>query len=260
MDKSSFWPCTVRLPFWNLTCWTGGGGIFMDRRAHFVGALLRPSPSPLPGAEDPSSQAARTLTLTARADRAETVSRKTPTNIPLFGCFLVGGWVPDLFPVFPLMLLMIGFFPRSLACPIILWNIQGNVSSCCHSNYYNIPHGSWLSSFWKYFSFFFFFKLSSSHVRPVDFSRASVPSWPQRDIPLRRGSGGQEGCRWSELERSTQNVLNRILAPGTNCPTTVLGAATATRRPNYWLQNCDMSGHPSSPGIIFYHDRMLPSP
>lgn len=39
----------------------------------------------------------------------------------------------------------------------------------------------------------------------------------------------------------------------------MLGRTTATRRPNYWLQNCAMSGHPASPGIIFYQDRRLPS-
>lgn len=54
---------------------------------------------------------------------------------------------------FFLFFFWIGLIPCSLACPIIFWNIQGNVSSCCHSNYSNIQHGSWLSSFWKCFSF-----------------------------------------------------------------------------------------------------------
>lgn len=50
-----------------------------------------------------------------------------------------------------------------------------------------------------------FFKLSSSHVRPVAFSRASVPSWPRRDITLRRGSrGGRRdgvGASWKDPPR-----------------------------------------------------------
>lgn len=91
------------------------------------------------------------------------------------------------------MFLLIGSIPRSLACPIILWNIQGNVSSCCHSNYYNIPHGSWLSSFWKCFSFFSpSSQLSSSHVRPVDLSRASVPS-PEETQHGEEGTCAQRG-------------------------------------------------------------------
>lgn len=43
---------------------------------------------------------------------------------------------------FFLFFFWIGLIPCSLACPIIFWNIQGNVSSCCHSNYSNIQHGS----------------------------------------------------------------------------------------------------------------------
>lgn len=179
----------------------------MDSRARFVGALLyvwvlcqvQRIPTPMQPEHAP--------VLTARPYRVAPLclSAASPgrprTNITLFCCFLVGGWVSDLFSVFSLMFLLIGLFPHSLACPIILWNIQGNVSSCCHFNYYNIPHGSWLSSFWKYFSFFFFFKLSSSRVRPVDFSRASVPSWPQRDVRLWRGSRGAGGM---VLERAAK--------------------------------------------------------
>lgn len=64
---------------------------------------------------------------------------------------------------------LIGCVPCSLACPIIFWNIQGNVSSCCHSNYCNIQHASWLSSFWKCFSFY-----DTCEI----LSRASAPRWP----------------------------------------------------------------------------------
>lgn len=38
-----------------------------------------------------------------------------------------------------------------------------------------------------------------SHVRAVDFSRASVPSWPRRETTRRRGGGGGGGAR-SKLE------------------------------------------------------------
>lgn len=82
----------------------------------------------------------------------------------------------------------------------------------------------------------FFFKLSSSHVLPVDLSRGSGPSWSQRDITLRRGNKGAGGMVLERAERSTQNVLNQILAPGSNGPTTLLGPAAATRRPNSWLK------------------------
>lgn len=72
----------------------------------------------------------------------------------IFYFFLVFGHLPIPTPLsFFSLIFLIGLIPCSLACPIIFWNIQGNVSSCCHSNYYNIQHGSWLSSFWKCFSF-----------------------------------------------------------------------------------------------------------
>lgn len=49
---------------------------------------------------------------------------------------------PPSFSALSFFFFLIGLIPRSLACPIIFWNIQGNVSSCCHSNYCNIQHGS----------------------------------------------------------------------------------------------------------------------
>lgn len=131
-----------------------------------------------------------------------TRSLYTPHN-PFFPFFLGGrraGVTSHLHPsLFLLSHFLIGLIPCSLACPIIFWNIQGNVSSCCHSNYYNIQHGSWLSSFWKCFSFLSRSSVTCEACR-FFFSRASVPSWPRRETTRQRGGG--VGA-WSKLERST---------------------------------------------------------
>lgn len=74
--------------------------------------------------------------------------RKNPHTSLMYHCFFV--CAPSCFSFLnPL----IGLIPHSLACPIIFWNIQGSVSSSCHSNYNNIQHGLWHSSFWKCFRF-----------------------------------------------------------------------------------------------------------
>lgn len=83
-----------------------------------------------------------------------------PTHTLFFFSSLsrAGGYFSSPAPLrFFSLIFLIGLIPCSLASPIIFLNIQGNVSSCCHSNYYNIQHGSWLSSFWMCFSFFFSF-------------------------------------------------------------------------------------------------------
>lgn len=79
-----------------------------------------------------------------------------PLHVSLVFVFLFFfGHLPTSTPLcFSSLISLIGLIPCSLACPIIFWNIQGNVSSCCHSNYYNMQHGLWHSSFWKCFSFF----------------------------------------------------------------------------------------------------------
>lgn len=75
-------------------------------------------------------------------------SLHTPPHSPSFLGEEEEGGASHLHPsVFLFSHFLIGLIPCSLACPIIFWNIQGNVSSCCHSNYYNTQHGSWLSSF-----------------------------------------------------------------------------------------------------------------
>lgn len=107
----------------------------------------------------------------------------------LFGVFLVEGGLSLTFSLsFLSCFLLIGSIPRSLACPIILWNIQGNVSSCCHSNYYNIPHGSWLSSFWKCFSFFSPFFLVVIVTCEACRSFKGICSKPRRDTTWRGGN------------------------------------------------------------------------
>lgn len=105
------------------------------------------------------------------------------TNITLFCCFLVGGWVSDLFSVFSLMFLLIGLFPHSLALLSSgIFRGMFPVAAISIIIIYHMVHDFQVSGSTS--AFFFFFKLSSSHVRPVDFSRASVPSWPQRDVRL----------------------------------------------------------------------------
>lgn len=99
--------------------------------------------------------------------------------------------------LFRLSHFLIGLIPCSLACPIIFWNIQGNVSSCCHSNYYNIQHGSWLSSFWKCFSF-----LSRSSVT-CEAWRFFFQGHLFRAGPEERQRGKEGVGAWSKLERST---------------------------------------------------------
>lgn len=158
------------------------------------------------------------------------VSRKTPAKTSLFFClFLVGGWVYDLFPVCSLMFFVDwlvstlismshypleysgGMFPLA-AIPIII--------------IYHMVHDFQVSgSTSAFLSFFFFFKVVIVTCEACRFfSRASVPKMdPKRRITVEWEQRGQEGWGWRKLERSTQNVLNQILAPGSNCPATVPG-------------------------------------
>lgn len=90
---------------------------------------------------------------------------------------------------------LIGLIPYSLACPIIFWNIQGNVSSCCHSNYYNIQHGTWLLSFWKCFSFL---SRSSVTCEGCSFFKGICSKLAQkRDNAAKREWGGGSKLEWS---------------------------------------------------------------
>lgn len=122
---SPFRPCSVRLPFLKSEVFGRRRGVWTDSRARFDGALLWQVPVPEHGP-----------VLKARPYRAAPyasalrLQEDLPTNIPFF--FVVYWWAGGC-TTFSLSVLscflLIGLFPRSLACPIILWNIQGE---CFH--------------------------------------------------------------------------------------------------------------------------------